>query len=391
MSTPSCQSPAHSSDRPAAAGGNGRQLPVPVAAAWEEAIGAGIGEPEPAATVVPPGPAPGAPPPTLGERLGDFALLGLAAVASGLLMLVVVTHASWQLEVELVAVAMLAGVALVAGHLQMLSRRRARVAAHRAAQERLELTLRAQVADSETRHMRLAAFSELAAQVAHEVRNPLSAIVLNAELLEDELHACIHASPEVKRLARAVSAEAERLTELTNEYLTFARLPQPAATPQPLSPLLDEVAHFSRGEAERAGVRLSLDLDPAATALFDARLVRQLMLNLLRNAIDAMAGGGRLTVRTAVGTGVVLVDVIDSGPGVPPPLRESIFEPFFSTKVHGTGLGLAVARKVARDHGGDLRLMPADAGAWFRLELPAPEGAAAATPPPAPAAVEALA
>nr|MCU0255497.1 ATP-binding protein [Vicinamibacterales bacterium] len=173
------------------------------------------------------------------------------------------------------------------------------------------------------------------------------------------------------RLARAVSAEAERLTELTNEYLTFARLPRPASTPQSLAPLLEEVACFSRSEAERAGVVLRLDVDEAAAAVVDAKLVRQVLLNLVRNAVDAMPDGGCLTLRSSREGDRVALDVIDTGPGVPAGLQERIFEPFFSTKTHGTGLGLAVARRVAREHGGDLRLLPAPRGASFRLDFPA--------------------
>lgn len=386
--------PCESAPQPLTERSAGRQVPAPVASAWEAEIERGVGEAGPLAAaasaatlspaLVPPGPEPA--PATVRERLGDYAMLGVAALAALTLLAVVLTHAHWQAELELVLVAALAGVALLAAHLLMRARRRSRAAEHSAARAEVELRLRARVADSEARQMRLAAFSELAAQIAHEVRNPLSAIVLNAELLEEELHACIHASPEVKRLARAVSAEAERLTELTNEYLTFARLPRPASTPQCLAPLLDEVAHFSRHAAERAGVSLRLEVDPAAAAFVDAKLLRQVLINLLRNGVEAMPDGGHLTLRTAVEGGRVALDVIDTGPGVPAALHESIFEPFFSTKNHGTGLGLAVARKVARDHGGDLRLLPSARGAWFRFDLPAvqcPVAADAATPVPA--------
>lgn len=363
-----------------------RQVPPPVTSAWEVEVERGMAATrEPSEHVEEPRLAEpvALPQPTLGQRLADYAPLGLAAIAAATLLAVVLAPAQWRLGLQVLPAVALALVALVAAHLLLLARRRSRAAEHSAARAEVELALRARVADSEARHMRLAAFSELAAQIAHEVRNPLSAIVLNAELLEDELHACIHASPEVKRLARAVSAEAERLTELTNEYLTFARMPRPSSRPQRLSPLLEEVARFSRSEAERSGVQLALELDPAAEAVVDERLIRQVLLNLLRNAIDAMPGGGRLTLRTSVDDGRVLVDVSDTGPGIAPALHESVFEPFFSTKPHGTGLGLAVARKVARDHGGDLRIVPGPGGAWFRFDLPA----AVSPPDPAPAPV----
>lgn len=369
MSRQSCElSPRTSSDAPGT-----RHLPPPVASAWEIEVERSIAE---ATHATPPTLDTGAeeaveaPPISPGQRLGDYGLLALAAVAAATLLAVALANATPP-TLGVLPAAALAAVALVAAHLLLLARRRSRAAEQGAARARVELALRARVVASEARHVRLAAFSELAAQIAHEVRNPLSAIVLNAELLEDELHACIHASPEVKRLARAVSAEAERLTELTNEYLTFARLPRVSSRPQPLAPMLEEVAHFSRSEAERSNVTLVLELDPAAEAAVDQRLIRQVLLNLMRNAIDAMPDGGRLTLRTSVEDGRVLVDVADTGPGVPAALQESVFEPFFSTKTHGTGLGLAVARKVARDHGGDLRILPSPGGAWFRFDLPA--------------------
>ena len=153
---------------------------------------------------------------------------------------------------------------LVTGHGVLRLRRRARQAAYDAERAVHEAELRRLMAESETRRQRLTTFSRLAAELAHEVRNPLSSIVLNTELLEDELHACIHASPEVKRLARAVGAEAERLSVLTDEYLTFARMPQPASQPQRLGDVVDEVACFSRGAAARAGVSVVVEQRPAA-------------------------------------------------------------------------------------------------------------------------------
>lgn len=381
MSSHPCDSPSLQSRD------TGGRLPGAVATAWEVEVGRNLAEADGATPVPVPAAKPAVlelAPLTAAQRVGDYALLAVAGAAALTLLTVVVTHARWQSDIPLVLAASLAGVALVAAHLLLLTRRRTRAAEQAAARAQVELALRARVADTEARHLRLAAFSELAAQIAHEVRNPLSAIVLNAELLEDELHACIHASPEVKRLARAVSAEAERLTELTNEYLTFARLPRPSTTSQRLAPLLEEVVRFTRGEVERCGVTLALELDPAVAAVVDAKLVRQVLLNLIRNAIDAMPGGGRLTLRTSAEKGRVRIDVIDDGPGIPPGLHASAFEPFFSTKPHGTGLGLAVARKVARDHGGDLRIVPTPRGAWLRFDLPsAPAVAAAAVGVPA--------
>jgi signal transduction histidine kinase len=308
------------------------------------------------------------PSPTWAEYAADHAVLGLAAIVAIGSMLLAVSRSSLTTDLVLAASSTLL---LAAGHALMRARRNRRAAAHEARRALRQAEVSQLLAEGETRRQRLDTFSRLAAEIAHEVRNPLGSILLNTELLEEELHACIHASPEVKRLARAVGAEAERLSQLTNEYLTFARLPRLAGTPQPLGAILDEVACFSRGDAARVNVDVSVEAEPDACAVVDPKLVRQLLLNLIRNAIDAMPAGGRIDLRARRTGDRITVDVSDTGPGVPPAYRESIFDPFFSTKPHGTGLGLAVARRVARDHGGDLTLLGSEPGARFRLELPA--------------------
>jgi signal transduction histidine kinase len=313
------------------------------------------------------------------ERMNDYTLLAIGAVVALTSMALVVSRASLTTDIIL---AVSSAVLVALGHARLRARRHRRAAAHEARRAAQRAEVSRVLAEGEARRQRFDTFSHLAAEIAHEVRNPLGSIVLNTELLEEELHACIHASPEVKRLARAIGAEAERLAVLTHEYMAVARLPQLSTTPQPLGAILDEVACFTRGEAARAEVDVAVLADAAACAVVDPKLVRQLLINLMRNALDATPPGGRVELRAGVGNGRAWLDVVDTGPGVPPDLRESIFDPFFSTKPHGTGLGLAVARRIARDHGGELALIPSKEGASFRLELPAgdcePTGTAAA-------------
>lgn len=367
-------------------GGNGAltvpsSVPETVSAAWQSAVWCGL---DTGGVSVPrqPGDQRGPAEDTAAEierdrrdRLADYAVLLIPVSAALALVAFAVRHADLDAELTTLFVAVLG---LLGGHLLMRARRQRRVAEHEARRAQRELALRARVAEGESAHHRLVAFSQLAAQLAHEVRNPLSSIVLNAELLEEELHACVHANPEVKRLARAVSAEAERLSDLTNEYLAFARLPHPVPTPQALAPVVDEVARFMREEIERAQIVLTVEHCGQPLAVFDARAIRQVLVNLLRNAIDAVPAGGTAVLRTGVETGHATIDLVDSGHGVPDERREAIFDPFFSTKPQGTGLGLSVARKIAREHGGDLLLMPSASGAWFRLTLPAAASAASA-------------
>ncbi len=283
----------------------------------------------------------------------------------------------------------LAGVVtmLVGGHLLVHSRTRRLRAERDAARIRQDLGLRARVAECESRRLRLAAFSRLTAQIAHEVRNPLASIVLNTELLEEEVAGAGRGSEEMGALVRSIKNEAARLQGLTDEYVAFARLPEPDRAAQPVNPIIAELVQFVGGEAERHRVGIHLDLTPAdPRAHVDARQIRQVVLNLVRNGIEAMPSGGQLDVATAVEPGFVIVSVRDSGPGIRPEHRELVFEPFFSTKPHGTGIGLAIVRRIVQEHDGTIDVS-SDGGACFRVRLPLAAAPAAAAVGAVPAPV----
>ncbi|HVE87467.1 MAG TPA: ATP-binding protein [Myxococcales bacterium] len=222
----------------------------------------------------------------------------------------------------------------------------------------------------------LAAVGRISAQIAHEVRNPLSSIGLNAELLEESLGSARFSSPEHAREARdvlqAMSREIDRLTEVTEQYLRMARLPTPQLQPEDVNELLDSVLDFSREEMERSGVKLERALDASAPrALLDEGQLRQVFLNLLRNSREAMPGGGQLHVRSRAENGAVEVTFPDTGRGMTPDVKERIFEPFFSTKEGGTGLGLAVSQQIVQAHGGSIRCDSAPGrGTTFVVRLP---------------------
>lgn len=231
------------------------------------------------------------------------------------------------------------------------------------------------------RSERLATVGKMAAQVTHEVRNPLASIGLYAELLGDE----ISDAPEARRLITSISSEVDRLTEITETYLRFARLPQPRLEREDLSALVASVAEFARAELAQSDISLDLDLpsEPVEVSA-DENQLRQALLNLVRNAREAMTSGGRLRVgvqlrqdRTAV------ISVTDSGAGIAAEHLPKIFDPFFSTKTKGTGLGLALVQQIAVEHGGRAEVESNGAevpGTTFRLVLPvAPEGTARAS------------
>lgn len=237
---------------------------------------------------------------------------------------------------------------------------------------------------------RLAAIGRMAAHVTHEVRNPLSSIALNAEMLADEVAFQGEEGREGLRLVRAIQREIDRLTGVTEEYLRMARLPQPRLEREDPGDLVTEAVTFVAEELRAAGVELRVDVHPGLPAVMvDESQLRQALLNLLRNAREAMEEARverpRLVVRvsrrerpTEPGREGVGISVCDAGPGLDPATAGRVFEVFYTTKSRGTGLGLALTRELIAAHGGEVwagRAAEADGGgAEFVLWLPVAEG-----------------
>jgi signal transduction histidine kinase len=220
---------------------------------------------------------------------------------------------------------------------------------------------------------RLAAIGKMAAHVTHEIRNPLSAMGLNIEMLEEELSQSEGAQrSEVKNLLTAIQREVQRLEHLSEEYLRVARLPQPRMEAEDVAAVVSEVVVFARPEIELARCTVALTVDESLPpALFDEAQLRQALLNLLRNAREAMPDGGRIDVRVAAEGMSVVIEVADRGGGIPEPIRARVFDPFFSTKGEGTGLGLAITRHIVESHGGSVTCEPREGGGTrFRIALP---------------------
>lgn len=218
---------------------------------------------------------------------------------------------------------------------------------------------------------RLAAIGKMAAHVTHEIRNPLSSIGLNIELLEEEL-ASGEVGAEAKGLLGSITREVQRLEHLSEEYLRVARLPQPRMEADDLAGTVREIGKFARPEMERARCELSLDVpDGLPPVLFDEGQIRQAVLNVLRNAREAMGDGGRIDVTVRADGMSVVIAIEDRGGGIPEDIRARVFDPFFSTKGEGTGLGLAITRQIVEAHGGTLTCEPRDGGGTsFRIALP---------------------
>jgi len=223
---------------------------------------------------------------------------------------------------------------------------------------------------------RLAAVGTMAAQVAHEIRNPLGSIKLNFDLLQKEFARLAGGSPaaaeEGNELLNDLRSEIQRIQRVIEDYLRFARLPKLRRQPLALNEFLAEKLAFMNGEFEKAGVKLRTALDPALASLSaDGEQLWQATLNLIRNALDAMPSGGELTVGTWQEGGMVRLRVTDSGLGMNEEQLSHVFAPFFTTKPQGTGLGLTLVQQIAIEHGGHLECESASGkGSTFTLFLP---------------------
>lgn len=219
------------------------------------------------------------------------------------------------------------------------------------------------------RHERLAALGKLASGVAHEIRNPLSSIKGFAAILARKV---AHDST-AQDVARTMTHEVDRLNRVISELLEFARPAELDLRPVRLQEVIEHTVKLVEREAHHAGVRLTTEIvPPDLEAVVDADRFAQVLLNLYLNAIQAMVeGGGRLTVRAFMERGVLRVDVEDTGTGIPEDALGHIFDPYFTTKPNGVGLGLAIVHKIVEAHGGDILVDKAGAdGARFVIRIP---------------------
>lgn len=209
---------------------------------------------------------------------------------------------------------------------------------------------------------RLAALGQMSAVLAHELRNPLAAVKGHAQLLVERVPG---ESPEHRNASRIV-AEATRLEGLTTDLLEFARSgPIDVRLADPLVPLAEAAADVGlpSGALERNGA--------PRTWSFDVRRMRRALANVLQNALQATPAARLPSCTVGMDSGRLVYTIRDFGPGLPPGQEAQIFEPFFTTRASGTGLGLAVARRIVELHGGRIAARNTGDGAEFRIELPA--------------------
>ena len=220
----------------------------------------------------------------------------------------------------------------------------------------------------------MAAIGKIASLLAHEIRNPLSSVVLNLELLSDELESYApEDTREAKGLLESVSAEVNRINRNTREYLAISRAPSVQLSPADLNSVVQGQLAFLRAELGQASVRLELSLDDdLRSVMLDAEQFRQVLLNLIKNSLDAMAGGGVLRISTERDGALARVVVQDEGEGMSEAGWARIFEPLFTTKTKGLGMGLSFVQEVITAHGGDISCSSREGdGTTFTITLPA--------------------
>jgi len=217
--------------------------------------------------------------------------------------------------------------------------------------------------------------ARLVGGLAHEIKNPLSTIRLNMQLLAEEFAEA--ATPRERRALKkieVVQRECQRLQDLLDDFLRFARVRRLNVQPNDLNAQVRQVLDFFRPKAEQAGIEV-VDYLAATlpTVLLDHEAFHGALLNLVINAEQAMPQGGQLVVRTYRTADGVALDLIDNGVGMDEKTRSRVFEAFFSTKPAGSGLGLSTTRRIIEAHGGHIDLQSAPGhGTQFTIKLPAP-------------------
>jgi len=220
---------------------------------------------------------------------------------------------------------------------------------------------------------RLAELGLLTGGLAHEIKNPLSTVQLNLQLLQEDLDPSQPAHSRLINRLATVRRETSRLKDILDDFLRYAGNIEIDRKPTELGEMLEELVDFFSPQAQLQKIQLRLN-KPAAPLVvsLDQRLIKQSVLNLMINAAQAIGEkGGEIILSARRDGDDAVIDVIDTGPGIPPDVADKIFQAYFSTKRGGTGLGLAITKRIAEEHGGRLTVKSdVGKGTAFSLSLP---------------------
>ena len=227
------------------------------------------------------------------------------------------------------------------------------------------------------RQEKLASLGELAAGVAHEIRNPLTAIKLRLFSLKRALPEGFEHNEDILVIAQ----ELIRLDRIVRDFLQFARPSEPERVDVPVDRIMQDVQNLLRVEMDKRHIALRIESENGLVLRADRQQIEQVLINLIQNAADSIGHDGNITIRTREiaepssdsdnGQRSIVLEVVDTGRGIPAELERRIFDPFFSTKEGGTGLGLAIASRIVEKHGGVIQYSTqANRGATFRLVFP---------------------
>jgi signal transduction histidine kinase len=230
--------------------------------------------------------------------------------------------------------------------------------------------------DALIRTERIAAVGQVAAGVTHEIKNPLNSLAINTQMLIKDLSADFEEDSSLLKSASLIKHEINRINNILEEFVKYAKFPEPKFFENNINQVIEEVADLISDNAKESGVDINLSLQDDIPILnIDARQFKEIFLNLFQNAIKAMKDSGRLEIRSQINDDNVIIDVTDTGEGVPEGNLDRIFTPFFSTREGGLGLGLPIVKRIIESHGGEISCKSrVNEGTAFKIVLPVERG-----------------
>lgn len=225
---------------------------------------------------------------------------------------------------------------------------------------------------------RLTNLGELAAVLAHEMKNPMNSIIINLETLRNTISELTGSnetplSTKSKKYLDVIEGEVKRLDKVLRGFLDFANPPQSTKVRFKLNPIIKLMADFMGEEFKQKGIQVELNLEQDLPAIHgSADQFKQALLNLMLNGLQASPlSGGSVKISTRKLDKTIQLSISDTGQGIDPLIMKRIFDPYFTTKIRGSGLGLTVVKRFAKDHGGDIKVdSQPGKGATFHLEIP---------------------